>query len=118
MAKQTRQTKRLLCALSLALLMAAPMAKAESLWATFIPPELAYSDDLRQKITIPTMVNINHGSLNQLMVLPGFDEEVALKIMRNRPFEGVQDFYKKMPGMSKKNIDQLIEHVQPKLLFN
>lgn len=118
MAKQTRQIKRLLCILSMALLVFAPMAKAESSWSTFIPPELAYSDDLRQKITIPNTVNINHGSLNQLMVLPGFDEEVALKIMRSRPFEDVRDFYKKMPGMSKKNIDQLIEHVQPKLLFN
>ena len=81
-------------------------------------PDLTYADDLRQKVTIPSQVSINHGTLNQLMVLPGFDEEIALKIMRNRPFKGLQDFYNKMPGLSRKNIDRLIQQVQPKLLFN
>lgn len=119
MAKHNRQVGLLACLwVSLFLGLLPSVAIAEPLWATYMPPELTYADDLRQKITIPGQVSINHGSLNQLMALPGLDEEIALKIMRNRPFEGVQDFYKKMPGLSRKNIDRLIQQLQPKLLFN
>lgn len=92
-------------------------AHAHALAETYMPPELAFADDLRQKVTIPEKVNINRGSLNQLLVLPGFDEEIALKVMRHRPFEDVQDFYRKMPGLEKKNIDRLIQQIQPKVLF-
>lgn len=95
---------------------AAPV-RAEMLWNAYIPPELAYADQLRQRVTIPKTTNINESSLNQLKVLPGFTEEIALKVMRNRPFEGIQDFYRKMPGLDKKRIDRLIEQVQPKLRF-
>jgi DNA uptake protein ComE-like DNA-binding protein len=93
-------------------------AKAASLWDPYIPPEVAFSDDLRQHVTVPDKVNINHGSMSELKVLPGFDEEIVLKVLRARPFEDIQDFYKKMPGLDKKSMDRLIRQVQPKLLFN
>jgi hypothetical protein len=99
------------------LLPASGRAIAATLWDPYIPPEVAFADDLRQRVTIPAKVNINRSNLNELQVLPGFNEEIALKVMRGRPFEGVQDFYKKLPGLDKKNIDRLIEQVQPKILF-
>ncbi len=92
-------------------------AWSATLWDTYIPPELAYADHLRQKVTVPAKININRSSLNQLKLLPGFNEEIALKVMRNRPFEGVKDFYRKLPGMDKKQVDRLIQQVQPKLQF-
>lgn len=92
--------------------------KAASLWDTYIPPEVAFSDDLHQHVTVPEKVNINRSSMSELKVLPGFDDEMILKILRTRPFEDIQDFYKKMPGLDHKSIDRLIQHVQPKLLFN
>jgi len=92
-------------------------AMAAALWDSYITPEITFADDLRQRVTIPSKVNINHSNLNELKVLPGFNEEIALKVMRGRPFEGIQDFYKKLPGLDKKNIDRLIEQVQPKILF-
>jgi hypothetical protein len=92
-------------------------AWAATLWDTYIPPELAYADHLRQKVTVPAKININRGSLNQLKLLPGFNEEIALKVMRNRPFEDVKDFYRKLPGLDKKQVDRLIQQVQPKLQF-
>lgn len=92
-------------------------AMAETHWDPYIPPELAFSDDLRQKITLPTKLNINQSSLTQLKILPGFDEEIALKVMRGRPFVDIQDFYSKLPGLNKKQIDHLIEQVQPRILF-
>jgi DNA uptake protein ComE-like DNA-binding protein len=104
--------------LSLAfLLLNAGVARAAGLWDTYIPPEVAFADDLRQRVTVPEKVNINRGSLSELKVLPGFDEEIALKVLRARPFEDIQDFYKKMPGLDKKSIDRLIQQVQPKILF-
>ncbi|MCE3235340.1 MAG: Helix-hairpin-helix motif [Vampirovibrio sp.] len=109
------------CLLAVCLLGIAPLtlssASANEYWETYMPPELAFADDLNQKVTVPERVNINRGSLNQLLVLPGFNEEIALKVIRHRPFEGVQDFYKKMPGLEKKNIDRLIQQIQPKVLF-
>lgn len=86
-------------------------------WDAYIPPELAFKDDIRQKVTLPKKLNINQSSLTQLQVLPGFDEEIALKVMRGRPFSDIQDFYGKLPGLSKKQIDTLIEQIQPKILF-
>lgn len=94
-----------------------PLAMAATLEQPFYPPEVAYADDLRQTVTVPEKVNINTSGLNQLKSLPGFNEELALKVMRCRPCEGIQDFYRKMPGMSKKNIDLLIKQIEPKILF-
>lgn len=94
-----------------------PQALAATYGEPYAPPELAYANDLRQTVTMAKRVNINQTGLNQLKVLPGFDEELALKVMRVRPFEGVQDFYRKMPDLSKKNIDLLIQQIQPKVMF-
>lgn len=94
-----------------------PNAQAASYMENYIPPELAFADDLRQKVKLPGKININRASLNQLEVIPGLDEELALKIIRTRPFENFQDFYR-MPGVEKKRIDRLIKQLQPKIIFN
>jgi DNA uptake protein ComE-like DNA-binding protein len=92
-------------------------AVAATMGQPYYPSEVAYADDLRQKVTMPTKVNINTSGLNELKSLPGFNEELALKVMRSRPCHGVQDFYKKMPGLSKKNIELLIKQIEPKIQF-
>jgi hypothetical protein len=94
-----------------------PPAWAATFWDPYIPPEVAFADHLRQKVTIPAAININQGGLSQLKVLPGVDEDIALKVMRNRPFVDIQDFYSKLPGLDKKRIDRLIEQVKPHLIF-
>jgi DNA uptake protein ComE-like DNA-binding protein len=91
-------------------------AQAASLWDSYMPPELAYADDLRQKVKLPGQVNINRASLNQLEALPGLDQELALKIIRHRPFENIQEFYR-MSGVEKKQLDRLIRQLQPKVIF-
>ncbi|WMU93348.1 photosystem II 12 kDa extrinsic protein [Microcystis phage MaAM05] len=92
-------------------------ALAATFWDTYVPPELAFQDDLRQTIALPQRININQDSLNQLKVLPGLNEDIALKVMRNRPYTDVQDFYRKLPGLDKKRIDRLIQQIQPKIKF-
>ncbi len=83
----------------------------------YIPPEIVYADNLRQNVKLPPQkIDINHISLNQLRILPGFDENLALKVMRSRPFEDVQDLYK-LPGLSKKEVDRLIDQLQPLIIF-
>lgn len=108
---------RLLGTALLAACLALPVAHAYSLRDSYIPPEITYADDLSQRIHLPHQVDINRAGLNDLKVLPGFDEELALKVLRNRPFEGIQDFYKKLPGLESKQIDRLIRQFQPKVLF-
>ncbi len=92
-------------------------AAAATFWDTYVPPELAFQDDLRQSITLPQRINVNLDSLNQLKTLPGLNEDIALKVMRNRPYADVQDFYRKLPGLDKKRIDRLIQQIQPKIRF-
>ncbi len=94
-----------------------PLAQAYSAHTRYIPPEIVYADDLRQRVTLPQRLNLNRAGLNDLKTLPGFDEELALKVMRNRPFEDVQDFYRKMPEVGTPRIDRLIQQIQPKVIF-
>lgn len=101
------------CAL-LALL--SPAAQAYSFRQSYIPPEIAYADDLRQKVTLPGKIDVNQANFNQLKLLPGFDEELALKLMRIRPIENIQDFYR-MPGLEHKQVERLIQMIQPKILL-
>ncbi|HEY9688324.1 MAG TPA: helix-hairpin-helix domain-containing protein [Coleofasciculaceae cyanobacterium] len=113
-------TKFLLLALTVAFaatgITQAPPTQAASLWDSYMPPELAYADDLRQKVKLPDKVNINRASLNQLEGLPGLDQELALKIIRHRPFENFQEFYR-MSGVEKKQLDRIIRQLQPKVIF-
>lgn len=95
----------------------ANIASAATFWDTYVPPELAFQDDLRQTISLPQRINVNLDSLNQLKTLPGLNEDIALKVMRNRPYTDVQDFYRKLPGLDKKRIDRLIQQIQPKIKF-
>lgn len=83
----------------------------------YVPPEFVYADDLRQAVTLPGRVNINQASFNQLNILPGFDADLALKVLRSRPFKDMQDFYARMPASSHKQIDVLLERLQSSIRF-
>ena len=83
----------------------------------YYPPAVAYVDDLRQTVIVPQKVNINTSGLNQLKGLPGFNEELALKVIRCRPCSGFPDLMRKVPGLSRKNIELLIQQIEPKVIF-
>ena len=89
---------------------------ALSAWENYIPPEIAYASDLKQKVTLPGRIDVNHAGLGELQLLPGFDEDLALKVIRLRPLASVQEFYS-LPGVNKKEIDRFIKQLEPKVLF-
>jgi len=94
-----------------------PLAFAATDTVPYYPPAVAYDDDLRQKVTVPQKININTSGLNQLKGLPGFNEELALKVIRCRPCSGFPDFRRKLTGLSRKNIEMLIKQIEPKVIF-
>ena len=113
---QTVQSKLFI---TLALLLSvgfAAQAQAFSGKDAYISPEIAYADQLRQKVKLNSKADINHVSLNQLKILPGVDENIALKVIRNRPYADVTDFYR-LPGLQKKEIEMLIRQLQPLVIF-
>ena len=91
-------------------------ATAGSFTNSYIPPEIAYANDLNQKVSVNQRVNINQASMPELMSLPGIDENMALKIMRIRPVEDVKDFYK-MPWVPRRDARLLIENIQSLIAF-
>jgi hypothetical protein len=93
-------------------------AYAEADCDSYIPPENLFAAALHQTITLPERIDINRSSLNQLKILPGFDEDLALKILRYRPFQDIQDLYRKMPRIDRKHLQRLIEQIQPHIRFN
>lgn len=101
----------------LGILASYPASFGATNWEPYFPPEVAFADHLRQKVTVPAQININQGSLSQLETLPGFTEDIALKVLRSRPFADIQDFYRRLPGLDKKSLNRLIEQIQPKAIF-
>ncbi len=91
-------------------------AWAASFESPYISPEILYAEDLAQVIPVPPKVNINRANVNHLKALPGVDESIALKLMRMRPVEGFQDFYK-LPWISQKEIERLIEGLRHRVEF-
>lgn len=83
----------------------------------YIAPEMMYSKDLGQTIQVPKQMNLNQVSLNQIRTLPGFDDNLALKVIRNRPFRGMQDFYEKMPVQDRKHLQWVIQQVETSIRF-
>lgn len=120
LTKATREFAFLTAALTaLAILWLGGSAHAGLTMESYIPPEIVYADNLSQNVKLAPRGqkrDINHLSLNQLRMLPGFDENLALKVLRSRPFEDVQDFYR-LPGLSKQEIDRLIDQIQPLIIF-
>lgn len=88
-----------------------------SKWDSYVPPEMIYADDLKQTVTLPTKLNLNTVALNQIQILPGFDDDLALKVFRNRPYEGIQDFYRKVKGPDQKRMNRLLQQIEPKITF-
>lgn len=99
------------------ILLQSAMGWAFSLQNSYIPPEIAYAEDLKQRVSMPEKLELNTMNLGELKNLPGLSEDWALKILRNRPFADVQDFYKRMPGVSSKQLQLLIQQWQPHLKF-
>lgn len=81
-----------------------------------IPPEVVYAHDLRQRITVPQRVNVNKASLNDLLTLPGMDENMALKLLRMRPIQTKEDFLQ-MPFVSPRNVQLLLQRIDGKIEF-
>ncbi len=99
----------------LALLLNAP-AQAYTYTDSYVPPEALHDEVLSQHVKLPRKVNVNHAALSELVALPGIDENIALKMMRIRPVENVQDFYR-LPFMRKQDIDRLIQGLQQRVDF-
>lgn len=93
-----------------------PASEAFSSVNSYIPPEILSADALGQRIQLENQLNINQISLNQLKILPGINEDLALKIMRTRPMSTIQDFYK-LPNVPPKEIQNLIQQLQPRIIF-
>ena len=108
--------KRCLMVLLLTALLLETGAWAASYESPYLPPEILHAEDLAQVIPVPPKVNINRANVNHLKALPGVDESIALKLMRMRPVEGFQDFYK-MPWISRKEIERLIDGLRHRIEF-
>ena len=85
--------------------------------AAYVPPEFVYAHDLHQTIALPGRININEASFNQLNLLPGFDADLALKVLRSRPFDNMQDFYRKMPPPSRQQLNTFLDRLQNRIQF-
>lgn len=86
-------------------------ASAYAVSESYIPPEIVYKRQLAHRLHLPQRVNLNNAGLSELMTLPGFDENVALKLMRIRPVENIRDL-QNIPWTTPKQIKNLIDGIQ------
>jgi DNA uptake protein ComE-like DNA-binding protein len=89
---------------------------AGSFQASYMPPEIVYASDLRQRLILPPKININKADLNTLLTLPGMTENIALKLLRIRPLSGFQDLHQ-LPWLKPNQIDVLIQSLQNRVEF-
>ncbi len=92
---------------------------AQAATKPFIHPDFIYSHQLRQKYTVPSQINLNRASLEELKTLPGVDENLALKLIRlrnHRAFTSKRDLYE-LPFMEKREIDHLIQRIRTRIAF-
>jgi DNA uptake protein ComE-like DNA-binding protein len=82
----------------------------------YIAPEIAYSRDLSQQVTVPQKVNLNRASLEILKTVPGLNEELGLKLIRIRPLQDFQDLYR-LPFIEYKAVQRLIRDLQSHVEF-
>ncbi len=85
----------------------------------FIHPDFLYSHQLQEKHTLSSQTNINHASFEELKILPGIDDNLALKLIRLRKtqtFQSNLDLYR-LPFMEKREIDRLISQLQQYISF-
>jgi competence protein ComEA len=78
----------------------------------YLPPELEHASALSHRVAAPGPVSLNQASLAELMTLPGVTQSVGLKLIRIRPLQGWQDLYR-LPWLEQKQIQRLIEKIQP-----
>lgn len=83
---------------------------------SYIPPEILHSNFLSHRVSVAKKININHASMQELMSLPGVDQNIALKIMRVRPIEDIRDL-SKIQYLSPKVVQQLIEGVKNRVAY-
>jgi DNA uptake protein ComE-like DNA-binding protein len=93
-----------------------PAAHAYSLMQNYIPPEVLHGRHLKHRVAIPDKVNINRAELSELQTLPGLDEALALKIIRLRPFSGLQDL-RRIPMLSPPALNRLMDRYRDKITF-
>jgi hypothetical protein len=58
-------------------------------------------------IPLPTQLNLNTASFNQLLTLPEVTEPIALAILEQRPFTNLADLNKLSARMTPKRVEQL-----------
>lgn len=90
---------------------------AYALRESYVPPDVAYAQDLSQRVQVSDQFNLNTMNWVELKGIPGLSEDMALKIMRNRPFSDIRDFYRRMPGVSGKQLNLWVQQLQPRLRF-
>ena len=86
-------------------------ADAFAVSESYIPPEIVYKRQLKHRLQLPQRVNLNSAGFSELMTLPGFDENVALKLMRMRPVENIRDL-QNLPWTTPRQIKNLIDGIQ------
>jgi competence ComEA-like helix-hairpin-helix protein len=59
------------------------------------------------------IVNVNTGTFEELVTIPGVAEELASGIFQYRPYERVEDL-KRVPGIGDKKLEQIRPYVKVK----
>ena len=86
----------------------------------YLAPEFHFADDLRQTFTLPSdvIIDINRLPLNRLRIIPGFNEDLALKVFRCRPFRDLQDMERRLPAsLNRMRLHQVLTRLQKRLQF-
>lgn len=105
------------CAMVALALTTHSLSFAETFAAPYALPELLHQDDLKQVVYIPSSTNLNTAPLAELLNLPGVDMNTALKLMQVRPVRSADDMKRKMPTITPSVIQQLMQHMDPKILL-
>ncbi|MEB3288185.1 MAG: helix-hairpin-helix domain-containing protein [Vampirovibrionales bacterium] len=106
----------LVACLSLQAALLPQAAMAYSYSENYFDPQVQYHRDLSQKVRVNKKINLNKASLNELKTLPGVDDNLALKLMRMRPIEGIRDF-NRMQWVNPKEVQQLIQNLNGRVSF-
>ncbi len=91
---------------------------ARDLHPDWAPPEVIYSEDLKYTFTLHRNLNINRAGFNELLSLPGFDEDLALKVLRCRPFKNMHELQRKLPpSIDRGRLSRIITRIAAEIAF-
>jgi DNA uptake protein ComE-like DNA-binding protein len=92
-------------------------AKAFDLYRPYIPTGVSYQAYTERRVlSVNGLVNLNAASLNELLALPGFNEDLALRVRRLRPLSGLQDLHR-LSVESQPYVERLIERLEGHVSF-